>query len=223
MKKKQRPDSLVRLERQWYTALSAGEIDWSVYNADEYLEELWYCWNTYSKQYLNSIVRSGMVNCASVFSAMGEIKGVVDLGCGIGYSTARLKQLYPSAAVFGTNFKGTPQAKVAEKLSGKYGFSIVSNVDEISMPIDLVFASEYFEHIQNPLDHLREIVQHLCPKYFIIANAFNTKATGHFTVYQETICQSKISRIFWKALRELGYEKVKTKLWNNRPTFWRKR
>jgi hypothetical protein len=90
--------------------------------------------------------------------------------------------------------------------------------------IDVVFASEYFEHIQNPIDHLNELIVMYAPKYFIICNAFNTRSIGHFNYYERgTIEEEKISKIFNNKLKSYGYEKIKTTLFNNKPNVWVKK
>ena len=74
------------------------------------------------------------------------------------------------------------------------------------------------------------------PKFLIIANSFNTDSIGHFRNYEYAreyleeevtmeniikIPESKISRLFNMYLRNSGYTKVETTIWNNRPTIWR--
>ena len=102
---------------------------------------------------------------------------------------------------------------------------MVEDVAEIPEKGGLVFASEYFEHFLDPIMHVEHIVEHIDPKYFVIANAFNTWSIGHFEIYEnhgEPVPQNKISRMFNNKLRELGYSQVKTGLFNNKPTLWKK-
>jgi hypothetical protein len=90
---------------------------------------------------------------------------------------------------------------------------------------DMIFASEYFEHIINPISHLLELIK-LQPKYFIVANTFGQRAVGHFDYYQldgSMVSGKEISKVFNNTLRKSGYEKVETTLWNNRPMYWKKK
>jgi len=147
----------------------------------------------------------------------------LDLGCGIGYTTAAIKQMLPNARVIGTNIKDTLQMRFAEMMSSNYAFEMHSDLKEIKS-IDLIFASEYFEHFQEPITHLEEVLR-LNPRFLLIANTFSAKAVGHFLEYScnRTIkTGNETSRLFNQTLRNNGYEKVTTKLWNSRPTYWRR-
>ena len=154
-----------------------------------------------------------------------DATSIVDVGNGIGYSTVILSQLYPSKQTYGTNLRGTDQWKFSTEMSKRYRFQMVEDVIEIPQTGGLVFASEYFEHFQDPIKHVDHIVDAIEPKYFVIANAFNTHSIGHFETYQNygvDVPQDKISRMFNNKLRELGYSQVKTGLFNNKPTLWKK-
>jgi hypothetical protein len=177
----------------------------------------------YSRDYLRTIQKDNTVNGDStVFDYLKDINTVVDLGCGIAYTTASLKQIFKDADVYGTNLPDTQQYKFGESLSKEYNFNMVGSVDDIKKPVDFLFASEYFEHIYDPLGHIAEIVESVSPSYLYIANSFNTVSIGHFREYEGGIDQSKISRIFNKTLQSLGYQRVKIKVWNNKPAFWEK-
>jgi SAM-dependent methyltransferase len=192
---------------RWYAALDAGAPDYTVYGEDEYLADLWAGWVTYSRGYLRG-----------VRSILGDFNPavVVDVGCGFGYTTAALAQLYPLALrVSGTNLPGIQQ-RIAEGL----GVRVLPSVDA---PADLVFASEYFEHFAEPVEHLRSILDVAAPTYLVTANTFNSRSIGHFPSYRvdgETLSGPATSRAFGAEMRRRGYAKLKTGLWNERPTFW---
>lgn len=215
------------LQKRWYASLSSGRPDWSVYATDYYLAEMWACWTVYSRKYLAGLISPKSLPPNGILADLGQVRRVVDVGCGIAFTTAALKQIFPMAEVIGTNLSGTAQMTIAESLGRQFGFSLVNTVDQISAPTDLVLASEYFEHIPAPVEHLREMVAALKPRAFLIANAFGTRAIGHFEVYsvngQNVPAFREIGRIFNGTLRELGYQKVNTKLWNQRPTYWKLR
>ena len=154
---------------------------------------------------------------------------IVDLGCGIGCSTAALKEIFPKATVYGTNIKGTAQYKLAATLAQHYAFQMRDKTSPLKA--DLLFASEYFEHFQNPIRHLEHVIRTYRPNALLIANAFGTRAIGHFEVYDCSSAQDygggkrvsgkEARKIFKEALLALGYVKQKTKLWNNRPQYWK--
>ena len=130
--------------------------------------------------------------------------------------------MFPEAIVYGTNLKDTIQYEFATDYGKEYNFKIIPNLKEIKN-IDLVFASEYFEHILNPIDHLIEVLYYSNTKNLIIANSFNTKSIGHFNEYQvadKTVPASKLSRIFNSELRNQGWNQIKTEIWNNKPAYW---
>ena len=230
---------LADLERRWYASLEAsgrmsgspllgteGDPDYAVYGDPAFLSELWACWVVYSRQYLRTIESpKSMVN-QSIRDHIGPVSRVVDLGCGAGYTTAALGKMFNAEAV-GTNVEGTSQYEIASEFGRREGFRLVPSVQSISGGADLVFASEYFEHLEAPIEHLREVLDVLQPRALLVANAFSSPAIGHFPFYRDAsslfgISGKEIGRMFGKVLRQHGYKTVETKCWNNRPMYWRK-
>ena len=223
--KKQRAVSqtLEALQLRWYDALKAGPPDYAVYGEPEYLAELWACWSFYSRSYVLEFKKPKALPPYGIAGRLQAGAKIVDLGCGIGITTAALVELFPQSVVFGTNLPDTVQTKIATSLGGVYGFRMVADSSAIKGPTDLVFASEYFEHFEAPIDHLREVLRDLQPKRLIVANAFTAKSTGHFDLYRvegELVDGRTTSRAFGKELRAAGYKKLATNLWNNRPAVW---
>ena len=209
------------LENKWYKSLEDCQPDYSVYNEKYYLSDVWACWVIYSRKYLLGISsdkslatkddHGNWYNKKSIVQDMVDVKSVADIGCGFGYTTAGLKEIFPDADVYGTNIEESVQYKIALEFGKKYGFTVAPSIDKA----DLIFASEYFEHFESPIDHLLYIIKTANPKYLIIANAFNSKSLGHFDQYKydaKLYDGKQISRLFNKTLRNLGYEKVYTKL-----------
>jgi SAM-dependent methyltransferase len=218
-----RPDQ--HLEDQWYRSLAAGAPDWSVYDTDAYLGDLWACWIQYSRSYLRSCLAPKSLPPTGVFGSLGQVARVADLGCGIGYTSAAFAQLFPHAQVVGTNFPGMKQTRLAEHLGQQYGFRVVAEVEQIEGPVDLVFASEYFEHIPAPIEHLLDVLRALQPRALLVASAFGTRSVGHFDTYTvagRQVPAKNASQLFDRCLTSHGYSKVKTQLWNNRPAYWRR-
>lgn len=210
------------LEKRWYKSLEKGDPDYSVYDEKYYVADLWACWKIYSRQYLKVCAKQDSNIGKSVIDTIGTINTVVDLGCGLSYSTAALKELFPNSSVFGTNLQTSPQFIFNKLLANKYNYAIIENVDEINIDIDLIFASEYFEHFEYPIDHL-ETILNKNPKHLIIANAFGSISIGHFNFYyhkNKRIENKKMGRYFNNYLRSRGFEQQETKFWNNRPTYW---
>lgn len=222
---KKEPNPEAELELKWYKSLEIKQPDYSVYDDDLFLCNLWACWIVYSRQYLLALRNPKSVgNGISIVDKIApHVRSVADLGCGFGYTTAGLKELFPNAVVFGTNLPDMTQTLIAEKIGSERGFQLFPKIEAIKQNIDLVFASEYFEHIEFPVDHLLDIISCCEPRYFIFANSFGAKATGHFNEYgydNYSVANKSIGKVFNKALRWKGYKAIKTKLWNNRPSFW---
>lgn len=213
-----------RLETQWYASLQRGQPDYSVYNHDYFISDLWACWIIYSRKHLLSLLSSKALPNDSrmlrdIFSSY--ITSVADLGCGFGYTTATLKEMFPLANVYGTNLIDTLQWRVATLLGQREDFDIVQDV--IDRRIDCVFASEFFEHLLDPVAYLETLITHCAPSIFILANSFSARSIGHFNEYQyreKRIANTAIGRLFNRVLRENGYRMLKTRLWNNRPSIW---
>lgn len=215
------------LTQEWYDKLEQNDLDaaYRVYDDDYYFTDIWNCFVQYSRRYLQSISRPCLPNGKSFIEITSDSKIIVDVGCGIGYSTSILTQLYPNAKVYGTNLKNTKQWKFCETMSKKYGFTMIEDVSEISQEVDVVFASEYFEHFLDPVKHFNHICEQVLPKYFVIANAFNTRSIGHFItydVYDKKIDQALIGKEFNRNVRKSGYAEIKTNLFNNKPKIWQK-
>lgn len=209
------------LQKRWKVSLKKKQPDYSVYDDTYYVCELWLCWVRYSRRYLRDISKNTSLFSRSIVSDI-QPNSVLDLGCGFGYTTAALKEIFPHATVTGTELLTAPQAKLAKKLGKKANFQVVANY--LRQKADLVFASEYFEHFERPVEHLEDVIQRVKPTYWLIANSFGTDAIGHFQTYHHKgeIYDSKgISRLFSQTMRSYGYEKVKTNCWNNRPAYWK--
>ena len=214
---------LTQLEQDWYESLATGYPNYDLYDTDNYLAEVWYCYETYSKKYLREIQKERSLPPFGIYAQNKNAQLIVDLGNGLGITSAALTEMFPAATVIGTNVPNSSQYKMAQILANQYGFTMVSGADEIKQQADLLFASEYFEHFQNPIEHLLHVIENLKPKRMLIANTFTNNATGHFNfyVYQDQEINGKtMSRLFNATLRSLGYKKVITKMWNNRPAYW---
>ena len=199
-------NKLEKLQEKWYKA-----YDYSVYDTSEYLDELLKCWSLYSKKYLKTLI------------SVKKVGIIADLGCGFGLTTMQLAKKFPKSIVYGTNIKNTIQSRIAKELGKLSNFSVVEDV--YGKKVNLIFASEYFEHIERPVEQLEKLLKKCKPDTLIIANSFTAKAIGHFNEYKhkdKTYIPREINRLFNKTLRSNGYQQLKTNLWNNRPMYWTK-
>ena len=138
-------------------------------------------------------------------------------------STAALKQTFPKNIVYGTNLPDTTQWKFNKLLSEEYDYKLIDDLKKLPRDIEFVFASEYFEHFPDPINHLTDVLTYCNPKILVCANTFKPDSIGHFDNYShgsEVLTPKEISREFTKFLKDNGYIKLKTKLWNQRPTIY---
>lgn len=209
---------------KWYKSLENGQPDYTVYLDPYYFCEVWLCWVRYSRRTLKEILSKRSLFGKSIFDDIEEVSHIIDLGCGFGYTTASLKEIFKYSRVLGTNVEDSMQYKIAEKLSKEYNFEMSPTYK--NQKTDLIFASEYFEHFERPIEHLIDVLINTEPKYLIIANSFGPKAIGHFNSYKHlhsTLTPKQTSKIFTETLKQFDYDKIETKCWNNRPTYFVKK
>jgi len=215
------------LEARWYGALTQGKSpDYAIYEHPYYASDLWICWRLYSHKYLRGLLTVPAFAGRETFVQRyrPQLRTIVDLGCGLGYSTAALKELFPSATVFGTNLIDTPQCRFAIDLGIERQFTVTHSTADIEQDIDMLFASEYFEHFADPLTHLDQIFrQRQLPKVLVFASSFGTIGAGHFPlhVHDGTARSGKnFGRTFNAALKARGYIQPSGRYWNARPAVW---
>ena len=213
-----------RLQQRWYDSLAKSEPDFSVYNDIAILPDIWTCWALYSRMYLKSFITRECEG-QKMIHTFGKVMNILDIGNGIGYSSAALTHLFPFANVFGYNIKDPMQWKICEQVAEDHDFFMVSDLDEVP-EVDLLFASEYFEHYDSPIDHLKEVLMKVNPRNIIVANSFGTHSVGHFTQYaykNGVLSGRETTKTFNIFLKDFGYKKMKTTCWNDRPSFWQRK
>lgn len=193
-----------RFFKKWYE-----DFSYDLYSDKYYLFAGWLSFKKWSSNHIKLLSKLDI-----------NPESIIDFGCGIGFSTKLLQDVFPDSKVICTNIPDTLQTKMCEFLN----LNIETDYSKLPQ-CDLAFCSEYFEHFKEPVDHCRLIIEQCSPKYLIIANSFGTNAVGHFNSYFVEgfeYSKKKTSRVFNKFLREKGYVQIKTKFWNNRPSVWQK-
>ena len=213
---------LLEIEKRWYDSLP-GNPDYSVYAEPIYLADTWCCWDFYARKYLSDLFLSDKCCPNGLQTLIGD-GAIVDVGNGLGFATAALKHLFPMRRVIGTNLPDTAQWEINQIMSKKYDYELMSTFALLETKPDtaMIFASEYFEHFESPIDHFNELVA-LKPNVWVTANSFGAKSPGHFDFYQyngDSIEAKKMGRLFGDNARKAGYTKKETALWNSRPAVW---
>jgi SAM-dependent methyltransferase len=216
-------NSLLNLQETWYKSLDDYEPNYSVYSDKYYFIDLMACYWIYSKNYIvNLNKRVFDSKTKTINEKFNNIKSILDLGCGLGYTTNDLIKLFPNSKVYCSNIENTPQwYHCIEVLDDNV--TLINENTLINEHIDLIFASEFFEHLKEPLTYLQKIIELNTPNILIIANSFNTKSIGHFYTYDVNGCpvdQAIMSKLFNGRLKNLGYKKEKTSIWNDKPSIW---
>lgn len=210
-----KPGPLQTLQTRWYASLAAGKPDYSLYALPVYIAETYFCWDGYSRKYAKML--------PTIKDKIGPIRSIVDLGAGHGFSSLALAGAFAGARVVATNLPTSMQWKMADKIRGS-SFTLAAEAPK--SPVDMIFASEYFEHFDHPLDHLKDVLSRCSPRVAVVANAFTAKATGHFDRYSidgALIDGKTASKRFNDYMRSVGYTKLETGFWNNRPVVWVRR
>ena len=205
----------------WERSLNAGTPDFSVYSHPVYVYESFNCWKQYARRYLKLMAHFD----AFQFDKY-SVNSVIDLGCGCAYSTVALKSIFPEATIVGTNLKGSLQYSIDEDvLENIPDCYMVDESQTLALPkVDVVFASEFFEHLPEPVELLRGLVSTYSPKYFVFANTFTRMSIGHFQTYYDRgvpYTGINISRYFNHYLRNHGYVKIDTGFFNSRPQIFK--
>lgn len=231
---------------RWYDSLPDTPDYSGVYGDPYYIIDTWACWKIYSRESVKVLDKPNKFNGISIkehmTNSIGEVKNIVDAGCGFAYTTGLLREIFPDATITGTNLEDTWQYEFATKLGQSHNFTMVPDITKIK-DVDLIFASEYFEHFYEPIAHLKEILDNCNPKFIVTANAFTGNAIGHFDSYridddlEESDRQwnlfsdinaprgniqdgKETSKRFNQYLKDRGYTKLDTSIFNSRPNIW---
>lgn len=186
------------------------------YYSYEYLYISFNCFKKYSK---NCVLETYK------YTYNKNIKTILDYGAGIGLTTNLLQELFPKSQVYYINLKNSLQDKYFLVIKNKKIKVLNSlNIIKKEKSFDIIFASELFEHIEEPINLLR-ILMKKCKKYFIINNSFGSDAYGHFNLYiynKKKLTSRNISKLFLKTIRE-EFEEIEIKNWNNRPRIFKRK
>lgn len=212
-------ENYAALLQKWY---DSDRKDYSVYDDSLYLVDAWLSWRYYSRAQIRLLDRKKEI--LSEIVDLYNLDTIVDLGAGIGYSSIALEETLHPKKVIATQLEDTDQYKICKFLfRDRPNIELVQELTDIESA-DIVFASEYFEHFERPIDHLNEVLK-LNPKVLIVGNSFGVPdAIGHFVDYYDADGEpqrgKKISRIFNDTLRSHGYTDKKIRFFNNLPAIF---
>jgi len=199
------------IDNNWYLT---GEKDFSVYSDNRYLQIAYLCFKHYSRGF--------MLKAVPVIEEI-EPKNILDVGAGIGATTAMLAKRFENSVVYYQNLPGEQFNFAKYLLESFNNINYILSVEE-AIQADLIIGVELFEHIKQPISLLIRLLS-LQPKALIISNSFGAKAYGHFSSFivdGVEVSPTKISKCFNNTLRDAGYKiDIRSKsFWNSRPTIW---
>jgi hypothetical protein len=214
------------LDNWWYDHYK----DFSRYASWHYLYTGLNCFDRFSKP------------CAfyahQYLSSNKKIKSIVDVGAGIGLSTMLLSQLFPDARVYYNNIMPSLQADFFEinkfysniNSSNKQAVCITEKEMMQHGSFDMLFASEYFEHFEEPMKQTDFLLNQVGFKYLVVNNSFNVKAYGHFKEFKHNeildmyeILEPKQTSKRWLKTVRRDYNELDVKCWNGRPKIFEKK
>ena len=210
------------LYEKWYKSIEAGKYDYSIYDDDAYLIELFHCWR---KPTLRTIKDTAKI--VQKFPNMFKnVRTVLDLGCGIAYTTVALSDIFENANIIGTNLYGTLQYKVCEDVCSQYDrCSMIPDSDttKLDCSVDVICAFEFFEHLESPLELLSALLTQYSPGVLLFVNSFTHMSLGHFKQYYidgTEVTGRDVNKAFYNILKNNGYEHIETGMFWDRPQFW---
>ena len=188
------------------------------------IEYLWGCLGSYynsSKGYIPKI--------KTAFEKMNYVpKTVLDFGAGVGLATYDLAELLSNTTVYYYNISEIQTSLFKEMLKQFPIDNIVIIDDPLSVNAEVVFCSEFFEHIKTPEDALKYIMGIPGVKHILEASSFRfSDVAGHYETFifdnVEVSCNDA-QKNFNKLMRRYGFQlsnKVyNVSCWNNRPNIW---
>lgn len=210
------------LDDWWYD----NYRDFSRYTSWHYLYASLNCFDRFSKP---------CAFYAKQYLGDKKIKSIVDVGAGIGLSTMLLFDLFPDAKVYYNNIKPSLQndffeahkfwRHVSAKNEYQYAPTFISEDEMVQHgPFDMLFASEYFEHFEEPMKQTHFLLDKVGFKHLVINNSFNVKAYGHFNEYEcvDSLTPKQMSKL-WLGNARCEYKELDVKCWNGRPKIFEKK
>lgn len=194
------------------------------YMNDDYVYGAVACYNNYSKVVLRAIDSHKHI--------FKTVSSILDLGAGGALTTMHLKQIFPNAKVYYNNLINTQQVEFAKFMNSKYSlnlkFLLSDTIFTKEQHIDLIFACDFFEHILEPIEYIKNVIKVYSPKYLVISNAFLVEHPDHLRVFKvgsDRVNYKKMPRIFNNFVRSKGYmiHPITYSMWNRRPCIFVKK
>ena len=151
-------------------------------------------------------------------------KKIIDLGAGIGLSTAQMALKYPSAEVVYQNIPSL-QERVAKRIFDRHGLSNITYSNNFENDADVVLGFEVFEHLHEPVDAARVSLKNT--NLYFDSSSFGFPSPGHWPTYlvdgDKEVDGKRMKRFFYKQLRLMGFDYahdldlMAKPFWNSRP------
>jgi 2-polyprenyl-3-methyl-5-hydroxy-6-metoxy-1,4-benzoquinol methylase len=154
-----------------------------------------------------------------------NFKKIADIGAGIGALTLSLRDISKNSEIYYINLK-SKQYDFANYLFTKNNANIIikEKYDDVG-EVDIILSLDYFEHFENFIIEVQNVLNKLKPKMIIDTSDFTYAFVGHFENYivnGEKINHKKCFKIFEKILLSYGYKRclITKSFWNNKPRIY---
>ena len=101
-----------------------------------------------------------------------QAKRIVDVGCGVGATTAWLKSRYPNAQTIGLEGNGKIRDKLAQNVDSVHIVDLNGELPDVGEP-DLILFLDVLEHLLTPEKTLADLTSRLAPTGTVIVSVPN--------------------------------------------------
>jgi len=108
-------------------------------------------WNKKLSAY-NNFWRDESYHCFEKFLPPDELFSLLDIGCGLGDGTERLKRIFPKAKIYGADFSRVGIEKAKKRRSRVEYLLLDIENDPIPATYDYILIVETLEHLSNPFE-----------------------------------------------------------------------
>lgn len=171
-------DVTAAFTKRWYET-----ADPSFYNTAQYVTVQLECFNDWTMERTLQMIQ---------FLASFELPRteahqfqIVDFGAGAGLSTMMLAEAFPASRVYYVD-SYRYGASILMSLAVELGIPNIrfcTNLDDVDIIPDVVCAFDVFEHFEEPLPVLEQLLQNGLVPVYIDSSSFKYKAPGHFDNY----------------------------------------
>jgi SAM-dependent methyltransferase len=214
----------IALTEKWFAYYEPQHLEYEMYASPEYAVSAYFCYATQSKAHIRQLAK-----WIDRYCSPGQ--RILDVGAGIGATSALLQDLLPHHQVFYSNLPGYQQT-AAELLFEKTGSKVQIVEDDTGIGASVVLALEYMEHFEEPALEMQRLLSPPSVRVFADVSSFQFSCAGHWSTYKfggVRAGRKQARRHYNEAIRNLRFTSAHKVIegtkpfWNNRPAVWLRR